>query len=358
MKTKTYLATIVGLLVMVLTGCKVPSEPQPDQASRKVFDQKKAEMRVMKQKADVVRLEMQKRLLPAPPAPTEETVDLQIEGPTFTPPHTRGDRDFHGHGPDVHSSARLSIKNQNQLWLDVYMKAEETKKDYTTAEGSHSFCVLNDPYTYATITGILSDNYSEHSYKDTDHAVDRFTMPADELVNQFEYVGDTKGDEAGTRTHVKLYLNPIKMKVVKNKGPGPTIEVSPTSKYVPDHVGGDEDFHGHGPDVVVSAKISIKNQKEIWATIYMWAKEWKKDYTEVEGTTNYKIYSHEKPIKNILSDTYSYADYTDTDHADDELFLGGAELVNRFIVTGDTKGNEAGTRTGVRVYWNPITLED
>jgi len=362
MKTTIALGAVVAV-AMIASGCsatasKVPMEP----AVVQMFEQKKAEMKSMEEKADAAHLEVQRVFLASAQAErAEETVELQVEGPLYTPPHKGGDgdRDFHGHGPEVDSSARLSIKNQNQLWLEVYMKAEETKRDYTTAEGSHPFCIFNDPYAYATITSILSDNYSEHSYIDENHEDDNFAQPPGELVREFEYVGDTKGDEAGSRTHVKLHLNPIKITVRKNKPDKIiTIEYGPTPKYVPPRAGkGDRDFHGHGPNVTVSAKIEVKNQKEIWATVQMWAKETKKDYTEVYGHTYYTIYRGDKPIE-ILSDTFSGASYTDSNHEDDELFLGGAELVNKFIVVGDTKGDEAGRQTGVMVYFNPIVIKE
>ena len=34
------------------------------------------------------------------------------------------------------------------------------------------------------------------------------------------------------------------------------------------------------------------------------------------------------------------------------------ELVERFVCTGDTGGNEAGTRTGVVVHFNPIVIRE
>jgi hypothetical protein len=70
------------------------------------------------------------------------------------------------------------------------------------------------------------------------------------------------------------------------------------------------------------------------------------------------IYRHDKPIAEIVSSTHSQASYTDTDHADDELTFGADELVARFVCTGDTGGNEAGTRTGVVVHFNPIVFRE
>lgn len=48
-----------------------------------------------------------------------------------------------------------------------------------------------------------------HTYTDTDHAHDIFTFAPENLVNKLDYAGDTKGNEAGTKTGVRVYFNPI-----------------------------------------------------------------------------------------------------------------------------------------------------
>jgi hypothetical protein len=68
----------------------------------------------------------------------------------------------------------------------------------------------------------------------------------------------------------------------------------------------------------------------------MHAKETQADWTEAEGTAEYLVYRH----------------------VDDELTLGANDLVARFVCTGDTEGNEAGTRTGVVVHFNPIVFRE
>jgi hypothetical protein len=85
-----------------------------------------------------------------------------------------------------------------------------------------------------------------------------------ELVRQFECVSDTKGDEAGLKSGVRAHFNPIKIEVETSEIAYKTIQVDPTPKFVPSHVGGDRDFGAHGPQVGVSATISVQNQTEIW----------------------------------------------------------------------------------------------
>jgi hypothetical protein len=50
----------------------------------------------------------------------------------------------------------------------------------------------------------------------------------------------------------------------------------------PTHKGGDRDFEGNGPSVTAHVYLSKKNNdKEVWATIYLHAKETTPDWTEV-----------------------------------------------------------------------------
>ena len=287
-----------------------------------------------------------------------EQVTLDINPtPIFIPPLVGGDREFKGHGPSVQVSARLTIRNARELWATVYMHAKETTSDWTEAEGTAEYLVYRHPGT-RRIVRVLSDVYSFTGYTDTDHDTDYLSMPAGELVRQFECVGDTRGNEAGLKTGVRAHFNPIKIEIEPSEVPFKTQQVDPTPKFVPSHVGGDREFGGNGPRISVSASISIQNQFEIWARVWMHAKETKADWTEALGSTNFMIYRHERPIAEIVSSIYSQASYTDTDHGDDELTFGADELVARFVCTGDTGGNEAGTRTGVVVHFNPIVFRE
>ena len=62
---------------------------------------------------------------------------------TYRPPHTRGDQDFNGNGPDVLCRVERSIVNYNtQVMAEIYMKAEQTKADWTTVEGTDSYILF------------------------------------------------------------------------------------------------------------------------------------------------------------------------------------------------------------------------
>jgi hypothetical protein len=70
----------------------------------------------------------------------------------FVPPHTRGDRDFYGHGP-IYTIVVDTRVNYYGVVAEVYMKAEETQADWTTAEGKSRplwFLALNKGWIIRT----------------------------------------------------------------------------------------------------------------------------------------------------------------------------------------------------------------
>ncbi|HEY5894453.1 MAG TPA: hypothetical protein VIT91_14615 [Chthoniobacterales bacterium] len=136
-----------------------------------------------------------------------------------------------------------------------------------------------------------------------------------------------------------------------------TIELTDTPKFTPPKVAGDGDFGGHGPRVKVTARLTVRNDSELWTTVTMNAKETEEDYTEVNGSADFMMWKHNKPILRILSNAYSETTYTHTGHEDEVIPLGAGELVRQFLCVGDTRGDEAGTRTGVTVSFNPVTIE-
>ena len=287
-----------------------------------------------------------------------KTVSLsQKVTPFFIPPHTGGDKEFGGHGPNVVVSAKLSVRNNNQIWATLSMTARETESDWTAASGSNSYLIYQHN---KTIKRILSDTFSTASYRDSNHAYDILRLQPEELTATFLCLGDTSGDEAGSRTGVRAYFNTIRFEESDEIPPPAIVQVSarPTPKFVPRHTRGDRDFHGNGPNTSLSSWLSIRNGNQIWATISMTAKETKSDWTTASGYASYLVYQHHRPIQRILSDTYSSFSYTDRNHNDDTLSLPTGESVNKFICVGDTRGDEAGSRTGVTVYFNPIRIQE
>lgn len=138
--------------------------------------------------------------------------EVQIElSPSvfFVPPPVRGDRDFWGHGPNSYMSVTLSIQNRNELWVRMYMSAQEDGGDGTTAEGATDYLAWQAPGG-ASIVAIVSDQVFDHRYRDTNHEQDIFTFNAG-LVREVRAVGDTYGDEAGTKTGFQVLYFPVKL---------------------------------------------------------------------------------------------------------------------------------------------------
>lgn len=129
-----------------------------------------------------------------------------------------------------------------------------------------------------------------------------------------------------------------------------------TGFYVPPHVGGDAEYDGHGPSVSLQVELSVFNGNELWAAVYMDALETKSNWTHASGTAWYRLYTASRPIVEVVGPVDFGHTYTDTDHAHDIFSFAPDSLVNKLDYVGDTRGNDAGTKTGVRVYFNPISI--
>jgi hypothetical protein len=133
---------------------------------------------------------------------------------SYTPPHTRGDKEYSAHGPEVWATARW-VNDGTRVSLRLWMKAKETKSDWTTAEG-----VRVEPY-YTAPSGWRIDSIeggnveSSAHYIDTDHDDDRQGGGPNGPVKEFKFRGDRKGDEAGSYTGVDVYFNPLVVKLVE-----------------------------------------------------------------------------------------------------------------------------------------------
>lgn len=240
------------------------------------------------------------------------------------------------------------------------MKFREDRSDWTTAEGTYTLDVYDGTYDgVERINSIVDPGTSSYMYFIQESGHDAFTRPEDRgPVREYYIIGDTYGKEAGTRTGAELRFRPVTIDFVEgDTGNDPEI-IADVVEYIPPHTRGDRDFHGHGPQVWCSVDISIKNQREIWAKVWMKAKETKKDYTTAEGTEEFRIYTHDQIIREILSSTSSDFYFRDHDHEEDIYHMGGGNLVKEFTFVGDTRGNEAGIRTGVVINFNPIRIRE
>jgi hypothetical protein len=121
------------------------------------------------------------------------------------PDKVGGDREYAGHGPEVEARAWLSIANEAELRINVFMHQRETTSDWSEALLSRDFFVYRAP-AGRRITSIWNDTVSEIFYVDTDHEEDSF-FPPDTLVEEFRIKGDTGGNDIGNCTSDDAYLS-------------------------------------------------------------------------------------------------------------------------------------------------------
>jgi len=134
----------------------------------------------------------------------------------FTPPRTRGDYDFGGHGPRMDINVELEIRNGNELWVGMAIWAVETQSDWTTAEGIRWYHIFTAPSPIQSISPVGVDPGGPeftHGFTDTGHGLNGYqfpqTIPASRLVWYLGCVGDTSGNEAGSETGCEAILHDI-----------------------------------------------------------------------------------------------------------------------------------------------------
>lgn len=152
---------------------------------------------------------------PATPICKTRVANAAIGTITYMPPHTHGDRDFYGHGPKVDASVRLIRKPDGSgVTVRLHMKARETKKDWTTAEGTSEFPFYTPPQGWK-VESIEGPTFFHHSYTDNDHTEDVFNFGGGGLVKRITYRGDHKGKDAGVHTQMEVAFNPVRIHLVE-----------------------------------------------------------------------------------------------------------------------------------------------
>lgn len=137
------------------------------------------------------------------------------------------------------------------------------------------------------------------------------------------------------------------------------------TKHIPAHIRGDRDYAGHGPDVELRATLEliVNSTGGVTGRIRssMEAAETVADWTTVQGVRYATLFTTSagyrvSAIRDVSGRNVVLQDtkfYRDTDHTDDLLAPGYVtsqfftSFVQRYVVTGDTAGDEAGTRTGM-----------
>jgi len=139
-----------------------------------------------------------------------KTVDYSPSSFTHQPPHTWGDTDYAGAGPEVSFDAYIKY-DANRVYAPIYMRAIETESDWTMADG-WATVILYEPPPGWKVIDISPKSDVHHHYIDSNHANDVFWLGSGP-IRRLEYVGDTNGDEAGTMTKVTIDWNQFHIKL-------------------------------------------------------------------------------------------------------------------------------------------------
>jgi hypothetical protein len=162
--------------------------------------------------------------LPSTAAASHDMVVPRIVVERYVPPHTDGDTDFYGHGPQTKVSIQLEAEGSS-LYARVAMDARETGGT-TRAKGTHRVRVFTAP-AGRKIEAILSPTSATLEYTDKDHEEDylipghgeerpdrwRVSPAGPGPVRMARLVGDTNGGEAGSRTGVQFFLQDVKLRI-------------------------------------------------------------------------------------------------------------------------------------------------
>ncbi|MEC4673791.1 MAG: hypothetical protein VST68_06350 [Nitrospirota bacterium] len=139
------------------------------------------------------------------------------------------------------------------------------------------------------------------------------------------------------------------------------VELEKTT-LVPPHVSGDLDFHV-GPKRpmygFVSANIHVEG-KTIKGQVHMNGRQQKGDKTHVEGHSEYVLWDalpDNWKIIRVLPNHSSKRPYFITKKGLNTFTQPAGQIVNRFNIYGDHKGNDANGYTRVEVDWRPVSIE-
>jgi hypothetical protein len=88
---------------------------------------------------------------------------------------------------------------------------DSPRSDFTAAEGRRE-TILFSAGPESRILGYSVANSMSESYIDTDHGDDFFAYSGNNPVLSLRFIGDTSGDEAGTKTGVHITLRELDLK--------------------------------------------------------------------------------------------------------------------------------------------------
>ena len=133
---------------------------------------------------------------------------------TLRPNKTRGDREFAGNGPRVTTRVDLQ-RSPTALSVRVYMRARETRSDYTTAEGTETFPLFTPEPGWEIENIVGPASMDPHTYTDDTETTDSFDRGSGGPVKRLDFVGDTSGDDAGVKTQVTVTFNRLRVELTQ-----------------------------------------------------------------------------------------------------------------------------------------------
>lgn len=154
-----------------------------------------------------------------------------------------------------------------------------------------------------------------------------------------------------------------------------TLDCNTTSKplsatlaqtYIPPAVPGpDKDFFGHGPCMIFNLTLSLDAaRRNLKATFSLNAYECnsdrtrRRDYTQAFGTKTITLFTaqEDETITSFNAATSMYDTHFDTNHDPYISYYGGTSPVEKIEWIGDTKGDEAGSKTGVIITFRQFEV--
>lgn len=142
---------------------------------------------------------------------------------TYIPPAVHGpDAEFDGHGPCMSVYIRLWLDAERKNLFATYtVNAYECKddwsgqKDHTQAYGTKTITLFTVSEDNETIESYDAASTFYDSYRDSDHDWYHKYYSGTAPVDKIDWNGDTKGDEAGTRTAVTMTFRQFNVNVKK-----------------------------------------------------------------------------------------------------------------------------------------------
>jgi len=112
------------------------------------------------------------------------------------PVHIGGDREFYGHGPVVTIRCEAFIVNDRKIYVSVYFHAIETTPNWTEGLFEDRFEIYDAP-NGKKINQITSSIRSHAEYVDYNQLFDYPNITNGNLVQSFQVMGDTGGNDFG-----------------------------------------------------------------------------------------------------------------------------------------------------------------